>query len=74
MAAAIQTLYKGIKFRSRTEAKWAVFFDHLNIPYRYELEGYEKNGKAYLPDFFLEDQNCFVEGHFYQPNFRLSLA
>lgn len=58
---AILTTYQGITFRSRTEAKWAVFFDHLNIPYKYELEGYAENGIAYLPDFFLEIQDCFIE-------------
>ena len=36
---AIETVYKGYRFRSRLEARWAVFFDALGIHYRYELEG-----------------------------------
>lgn len=48
----IQTYYKGYKFRSRLEARWAVFFDTLGIKYEYEPEGYVlNNGKWYLPDF-----------------------
>ena len=30
---AIQTEYGGYKFRSRTEARWAVYFDALGITY-----------------------------------------
>jgi len=49
---AIETHYKGYRFRSRTEAKWAVFFDKLGLRWDYEEEGYvlAKTG-CYLPDF-----------------------
>ena len=54
---AIETFYKGYHFRSRLEARWAVFFDTLGIPWKYEDEGFEKevHGETvrYLPDFFL---------------------
>ncbi len=33
---AIETRYKGYRFRSRLEARWAVFFDHLKIEWEYE--------------------------------------
>jgi len=50
----IETWYKGIKFRSRTEARWAVLFDKLGIEWNYEVEGFVLNsGECYLPDFFL---------------------
>jgi hypothetical protein len=51
---AIETEYKGHLFRSRLEARWAVFFDALNISWVYENEGYDL-GKLgwYLPDFWL---------------------
>lgn len=56
----IQTAYKGYNFRSRLEARWAVFFDQLNIPYEYEPEGYDLgNGYYYLPDFRIDD--FFIE-------------
>jgi hypothetical protein len=36
----IQTTYKGYRFRSRLEARWAVFFDFLDIKWEYEKQGY----------------------------------
>lgn len=55
---AIETRYKGHRFRSRLEARWAVFFDALGIPWHYELEGFElSNGTRYLPDFWLPTVN-----------------
>jgi hypothetical protein len=51
---AIETKYKGYRFRSRLEAKWAVFFDALGIEWEYEKEGYVlPDGTWYLPDFWL---------------------
>ena len=48
----IETKYNGYRFRSRLEARWAVFFDALGIEYEYEPEGFElPSGKRYLPDF-----------------------
>lgn len=50
----IETLYKGYRFRSRLEARWAVFFDALGIEWEYEKEGYDLGeGGWYLPDFWL---------------------
>lgn len=52
---AKETQYKGYRFRSRLEAKWAVFFDALGIEWEYEPEGFRlPNGKGYLPDFRLK--------------------
>jgi len=63
---AIETIYDGYRFRSRLEARWAVFFDTLGIPYEYEKEGYKLQREPlspidYLPDFWLPEQDCFVE-------------
>jgi hypothetical protein len=52
MAKAIETNYKGYRFRSRLEARWAVFFDVLGVEYRYEIEGFNLEGACYLPDFW----------------------
>ena len=51
---AIETEYKGYRFRSRLEARWAVFFDALGVQWFYEHEGFDL-GKSgwYLPDFWL---------------------
>lgn len=61
MIKSIDTVYNGFKFRSRLEARWAVFFDNLSIKYEYEKEGYDLNGEWYLPDFWINDWNCWVE-------------
>jgi hypothetical protein len=50
----IETYYKGYRFRSRLEARWAVFFDALGIKYQYEPQGFRMvYGMRYLPDFAL---------------------
>jgi hypothetical protein len=60
MIKAIETRYKGYRFRSRLEARWAVFFDACCYQWEYEPEGFALPcGTYYLPDFkiFGEDQN-----------------
>lgn len=57
----IETRYAGCRFRSRLEARWAVFFDHLNIPWEYEPQGFMIEGTLYLPDFYLRHQKLWVE-------------
>lgn len=57
----IQTEYDGYLFRSRLEARWAVFFDNAGIDYEYEPEGFDLNGEYYLPDFYLPDFEIYVE-------------
>ena len=65
---AIETKYHGYRFRSRLEARWATFFDALSLEYRYEPEGYALENVPYLPDFYLPQQNCFLEIKGQQPN------
>lgn len=62
MVKAIETVYKGCRFRSRLEARWAVFFDSLGIRWEFEKEGFDL-GEAgwYLPDFWLPDLNIWCE-------------
>lgn len=60
---AIETRYAGHRFRSRLEARWAVFFDRLGVDWQYELQGFEvgETGRRYLPDFYLPATNTWVE-------------
>lgn len=59
---AIETEYNGYRFRSRLEARWAVFFDNMGIKYLYEPQGFVmSDGTCYLPDFFLPNMNQFFE-------------
>ena len=57
----LETLYADNRFRSRLEARWALFFDVLAIAWEYEPEGYSLNGSGYRPDFWLPNWKCFVE-------------
>ena len=50
---AIETEYDGHRFRSRLEARWAVFFNAVGLTYEYEIEGFEMDGTRYLPDFYI---------------------
>lgn len=59
---AIETKFDGHRFRSRTEARWAVFFREIGLNYEYEKEGYIlPSGKWYLPDFWLPDLGLWFE-------------
>lgn len=56
MIKSIQTEYNGYLFRSRLEARYAVFLNSLHIRWEYEVEGFIlDNGEWYLPDFYLPD-------------------
>lgn len=66
MIKAIETRYNGYRFRSRLEARWAVFFDTLGIEYLYEDQGYSiysDDGSIinYLPDFYFPELHMFGE-------------
>lgn len=51
----IETKYAGVRFRSRLEARWAVFFDELGVSWEYEPESYRSSdGRVYIPDFRLQ--------------------
>src|SRR5215831_3884447 len=63
----IETRYGGYRFRSRLEARWAVFLDHVGLrdEWEYEPEGYEiptsLGTLRYLPDFWLDSCAQFGE-------------
>jgi hypothetical protein len=62
MIQPIETQYKGYRFRSRLEARWAIFFDSMNLLWEYEPEGYIlEDGTRYLPDFYLPELSCYAE-------------
>lgn len=64
MIKAIETRYKGYRFRSRLEARWAVFFDYLGLRWQFEPEGFDLSAHGlgyYLPDFFLPELNYWIE-------------
>jgi len=65
MFQAIPTIYDGHTFRSRLEARWALFFNFAGLPWEYEPEGFalELRGESfsYLPDFRLPSLGCWFE-------------
>lgn len=70
---AIETAYAGCRFRSRLEARWAVFFNALDFKWEYEPQGFQVSWRLrlddekfnYLPDFWLPEFNLWAEvkGH-----------
>ncbi|WP_448634245.1 hypothetical protein [Pedobacter panaciterrae] len=63
---ALETMYRGRRFRSWLEARWAIFFDAVDIGWEYETEGFEIGSTKYLTDFKLSsfgsnNVNLFVE-------------
>ncbi len=45
------TMYGGVQYRSRLEARWAAFFDLMGWEYEYEPEPF----KTWSPDFLLQE-------------------
>ena len=57
---ALPTTYRRVQFRSRLEARWAVFFDALNLHWEYEPQGFMLDNRkdkhpdsCYCPDFLV---------------------
>lgn len=49
-----ETLYDGIWHRSRTEARWSMFWKELGIEREWEPQGFmTADGRPYLPDFIV---------------------
>ena len=58
----ITTRYKGYCFRSRLEARWAVYFEAIGLEWNHEKEGFIfDNGVCYLPDFWLPQVKMWAE-------------
>jgi hypothetical protein len=58
----LPTKYNGVLFRSRTEARWAAYFDMIGLEWQYEPEGYALDCGNYCPDFYCpEPYDFFVE-------------
>ena len=77
-----QTIFDGHVFRSRTEARWAIFFNEMQLAYTYEPNCYEfplsphsvllathpSKTIKYIPDFFIPSLQVFIEIKPHVPN------
>ncbi len=63
---AIPTIYRGIEFRSRMEAKCAATLDRLEWKWQYEPFSVLLKGISYRPDFYIPDLALVVECRGYQ--------
>lgn len=65
MLKAIPTEYDGHRFRSRLEARWALFFNFIGIPWEFEREAFSlvADGKptGFTPDFWLPSLRIWFE-------------
>jgi hypothetical protein len=61
MIRPIQTFFDGYRFRSRTEARFAVMWRALGWPYQFEMQGFALEQGPFLPDFYLDDCAVFFE-------------
>jgi hypothetical protein len=57
----IPTKWQGTTYRSRLEARWSVFFGFIGLHAIYEPEGFEHDGETYLPDFWVDEFDGYVE-------------
>lgn len=53
--------YQGEYYDSQTEAAWARYFDEAGMPYIHEPSTFRFKVEMYTPDFFLPDQDTYVE-------------
>lgn len=71
MITPIETIYKGYRFRSRLEARWAVFMDACGADWEYEPEGLSST--VYCEPDLDEDGNIIQEHDpactYYLPDF-----
>lgn len=53
--------YKGYQMASRLECRWAMFWDAVGCSWEYEPMAFQLKTVRYLPDFYLPEQQCWVE-------------
>lgn len=56
MTRGVQTLYRGVEYRSRLEARWAAFMDRIGWETTYE----PLDGNGYIPDFLVHGPSPFL--------------
>jgi hypothetical protein len=57
----IPTRWHGVLFRSKLEVYVAQRLEDYGIKFVYEPEAFREGSVSYLPDFYLEQQDCLLE-------------
>lgn len=60
--------YKNISMRSSWEIKYAEYLDKNNIKWEYESKTFDLGNTTYTPDFYLSEQNLYIEIKGYSSN------
>jgi hypothetical protein len=56
------TYFNGVAYRSRLEARWALFFTLMHAEFKYEPQHFDVGGGTnYLPDFYFPQLKTYVE-------------
>lgn len=58
---SLLTRVGGQHFRSETEARWSLYFKSRGIVNHYEPRRFEIDGVRYVPDFYLDEFDLYVE-------------
>jgi len=58
----IPTEYNGTEYRSRLEARWALFLDEVGCFANYEPFAIEHNNLSYTPDFYVMPHHFMSDG------------
>lgn len=63
---ALPTWYGGYRFRSRLEARWALFLTRVGLDWQYEPQGFlvgqaDGDPRPYLPDFYVPTAQLYLE-------------
>mgnify|MGYP006296049453 CR=1 FL=1 len=57
----VETDHGGQRMRSRLEVRWATLFESMHLRYTYEPRAIQTSVGGYLPDFYLNDLDLWLE-------------
>lgn len=58
---SLEAIYQKRRFRSRLEARWAMFYDSVGVEWAYEPEAIDLGKFSYQPDFWLKPFQAWNE-------------
>lgn len=58
---ALPSIFRGVTYRSRVEARWAIFLHELGVKAQWEPDGFDLGGVPYMPDFYVIAWDIYIE-------------